>query len=349
MGRATTLRAAAVAVGLAAALLLAELALALVGWQPAVPGAKVFLAQSAPMKRFFHCYPEPGPGLEAAPVLEGTWTARHEGAKQAMPPAEAVAGSPWCVEYLISAEGFRIDPSATPRKGRRIGLVGDSFTVGEGLGYDDTLGAQLEELLDQRVMTLGRSGASAEDAAATIEQGMERGWFRRAVYVFVPNDIWLPDALKAEKRAIGWSNNLREPELGFAGQLRLTRLVARAVALRQARDATLALYGRAYDPAHNPEGLARLERALAAMARHPVAVVLYPFLVDLDAYPLTSVHEAVAARARDAGLPVLDLAVAFAGHDEAALHVQAVDRHPNGQAHAIAAGAVASWLGEPGR
>jgi hypothetical protein len=50
--------------------------------------------------------------------------------------------------------------------------------------------------------------------------------------------------------------------------------------------------------------------------------------------------------ARDAGIPVLDLAPAFAGMDTESLRVHPTDHHPNGKAHAIAARAIADWVME---
>jgi hypothetical protein len=50
------------------------------------------------------------------------------------------------------------------------------------------------------------------------------------------------------------------------------------------------------------------------------------------------------------GLPVLDLAPAFAGQRTEDLWVHPCDHHPNGRAHAIAGRALADWLqrGVPG-
>jgi len=48
--------------------------------------------------------------------------------------------------------------------------------------------------------------------------------------------------------------------------------------------------------------------------------------------------------AREVGLPVLDLAEAFAGQTTAEMWVHSCDHHPNGRAHAIASAAISNWL-----
>ena len=73
--------------------------------------------------------------------------------------------------------------------------------------------------------------------------------------------------------------------------------------------------------------------------------MLYPLMLRFETeYPLTPVHDHVAAIAQNAGLPVLDLTSAFEGADTESLWVHPTDHHPNGKAHSIAAGAIVEWL-----
>jgi len=107
----------------------------------------------------------------------------------------------------------------------------------------------------------------------------------------------------------------------------------------------------------SPAGRERLARgldALAAIARRevPVALVIFPlFLVPhAGPYPLADVHDAVARAAAGRGLPVRDLAPAFAGAARAlGAGVGARDFvHPDVVGHRLAAHVVAAWLVEAG-
>ena len=67
------------------------------------------------------------------------------------------------------------------------------------------------------------------------------------------------------------------------------------------------------------------------------SLVVWPLFYQLDAYPLTEVHEIIEAVAQQAGIHYVDLLPVFAGKDAEDYWVHPTDFHPNSRAHAEAA------------
>jgi hypothetical protein len=144
------------------------------------------------------------------------------------------------------------------------------------------------------------------------------------------------------------ANLARSPDRSILADSRLLHLLGVHLDMRRVTAKTIQWYRDLYDPARNAAGLQGFRASLARLAKLPgcrVVLALYPLLEDLEgAYPLQSVHDSVAAMARDAGLDVLDLAPAFAGRSTSALWVHPSDHHPNGRGHAIAVLALTEGL-----
>ncbi|MEZ4652727.1 MAG: SGNH/GDSL hydrolase family protein [Candidatus Eisenbacteria bacterium] len=120
------------------------------------------------------------------------------------------------IEYHINSAGFR-GPSFAPIKPadvRRVLLLGDSVTFGEGVRYPDTMGARIETVLDSawapqraRVINAGVQGFDTEQEVALFHalRGLSPDV---AVLVFFPNDAmqssetirWQLDASGAGRR-----------------------------------------------------------------------------------------------------------------------------------------------------
>ncbi|MFQ5416820.1 MAG: hypothetical protein ACE5FL_07210, partial [Myxococcota bacterium] len=161
---------------------------------------------------------------------------------------------------------------------------------------------------------------------------------RRQAYI---NDlIVVRDEKLADYEAGAW----------YRGRSRLLERVGSFFAMRRITRDTIDWYRDLYDPEKNAAGLRELSEAFESLAQLPgarAALVLYPLMEGFeDGYPLTSVHAEVTARARRAGLPVLDLAPSFDGADTSALWVHRADHHPNARAHARASEAIIAWLRE---
>ena len=267
-------------------------------------------------------------------------------------PLARLAETPWALHYQFNEFGLRDrDTSLSPKQGvvRIVGL-GDSFAFGQGVTDEATLFRQVSKELGSGYEIIN----GAKCGLYTID---ELRMARRLTYLYHPhhvlvvwiaNDISVNAALKTEHDRLLAERVALEQKSGGLRRL-----------LRGGRWALERDYSRwqadCYDPRLNQWGLDLFDRTLgefAALPNCPVAFVLYPMLdrsLGGD-YLFADVHRRVAEMIRRHGMPVLDLAPAFAGQTASELWVHSGDRHPNALAHRIAASGIANWIesGEAG-
>lgn len=352
-------RLAAAVAGVVFALLLAEAAFRIAG-VGGPPGAKCVLRREGDLSVEYHLYPT-NPSGKFAPVPAVTGPGWHL-SKLFSPPVElplsALGETPWCVEYRRESFGVRgpaVNAFAAPGVVRIAG-IGDSFALGEGVPYEETLFARLAPRLFRpcEVLNFAVSGIDTEGYQRALAMMVPSYNCSRAIVVLTLNDVPLAPAIRHRMGEVYDLVNLRAAQMDSGARpwyrraSRLAEFVASAAEVRAITRETEASYLDAYDLAKNGENLALVAARLQAMAHVPacpVAVVIYPMMYRLEGkYPLQPCHDALVRMAKDAGLPVLDLAPAFAGEDSAALQVHPLDHHPNGRAHEIAAEAIADWI-----
>ena len=366
-GRRWLFRLTSIVVGLVLGVLLVELALRVlpIGPQPLL-FKRYLIPRDAGGRREYHCYAS-NPHGEFSPLPDtstGRWRlidyAKHEY------PLTALAETPACVEYQWEYPQFqaglyqlRDRPFAPqpPAGVLRIAAIGDSFVFGDGVPIELTLSRKLAGLLGPgfEVVNTGRSGFNTADEVQVAQLFAREFGCRRAIVVFVANDVVPSPRLVEQKNLLTDLCYVRDQRVGAlrrqpwnSGQSRLAGLIFSRDVLTRVTDMTVKWYLDCYDPAKNAAGLAQLAenfRQLATLDDCQVALVMYPLLEGLERdWPLAPIHARVGQIARDAGLPVLDLAPAFAGQTTSELWVHPTDHHPNGRANAIAVEAIFKWL-----
>ncbi|HUG52755.1 MAG TPA: SGNH/GDSL hydrolase family protein [Vicinamibacteria bacterium] len=262
--------------------------------------------------------------------------------------------APWAVEFRYNALRFRDEELGPKPPGvRRVIVVGDSFTEGQGVKEPDTYPRLLEGLLNRagagrwEVRNAGRRGTDFPDLYAAFEQVLP---FDADVIVLgmVLNDAERSAEFQARQTYVNdWildRGRILEGEAPEAGPFdsRLLALVADRVEGYRTSRATLRWYREMYgDP--NREGWARTRESLREMNRRTRAaggrflLASWPLLVGLEPYPFTDVHETIARFCLSAGIAHHDLRPVFAGRSPAELWVHPVDMHPNEVAHRLAA------------
>ncbi len=350
----------AVAFGLFVGCVVAEIGLRLLGQDLFRLGAKTYLV-SGTENANYHCYPDNYSGdlMPVPDASRGSWRLYDS----SVPPNELQLAeldkTPWCVEYRMSSQKLRDReyPPAPPPGVIRVLGVGDSFAMGVGVPVERSLFRQLNALagLDVEIVNAARSGSYIMHEYAQVEKLTVPLNCTRVLVVFIPNDIQ-PNASQIEQESyINDLVNVRESYLdahlethSLAGRSRLLTLVQRLWETRRIQKETIRWYLDCYDEEQNPEGITMIKSIFAHFASLPtaeVALVMYPMLEGLDGnYPLAPIHRMVEQFAIEAGLPVLDLAPSFAGHDPSDLWVHPCDHHPNSRAHTIAAQAIYQWL-----
>jgi len=263
----------------------------------------------------------------------------------------------------VNALGYRDLDRAQPKPEgvRRAVCLGDSFTWGVGVLFDDAWPQRIERTLSRtrgerwEAVNLAEPGMNAVQYASRLES---EGWGYGpdvAVVGWVMNDSEDEDAAEA-RRAVDWADEQqreRSATEAFLDRSALIRLVRTRVVATVENRRRITGYRSMY--ADDYKGWSAARRALSAMGgmcrAHgvPFVVVIFPLFANpLDArYPFAELHAKVAQAAGEAGAKVVDLLPRYSSVDWRLLVVDgANDEHPNEIAHRIAAQAIARAVDE---
>ncbi len=258
----------------------------------------------------------------------------------------------------INARGYRDLERAIPRPPgvRRVVCLGDSFTWGVRVLFDDAWPQRLERLLARdrgevwEAVNLGEPGLnSVQEAARLASQGFA---YEPDVVVvgYVLNDSEDENAAEA-RRAQAWIEERASPPPAvrtFFDHSVLVRTVRTRVSATLENRRRVADFRAMY--AEDYAGWIAGRRALRTMGGLcrergvPLVVAIFPLLGNPldDRYPFEDVHAQVAQVAGEAGAKVVDLLPYYRGLDWRFLVVDgADDEHPNEVAYRIASQAIA--------
>jgi hypothetical protein len=266
--------------------------------------------------------------------------------------------APWAVEFRYNALRFRdVELGPKPPGVRRVIVLGDSFTEGQGVKEGDTYPRRLEALLNAsgtgrwEVRNAGRRATDFPDLFAAFEQVLP---FAPDVLVFgmVLNDADRSADFQARQTYVNdWILDRGRILEGAEGEdpqrldSRLPALVQDRLEASRTSRATMVWYRDMY-AAPNRVGWERTQGYLREMNRRTQAaggrflVATWPLLVRLDRYPFAEVHDTIRRFCLSAGIAQYDLLPVLRGHDTASLWVHPVDMHPNEVAHRLAAEAL---------
>src|SRR5438034_3695077 len=266
----------------------------------------------------------------------------------------AWAVTPHAVELRYNSIQYR-DIEVPPRRPgvRRVIVVGDSFTEGQGVREADTYPRVLERLLNAaqpgrwEVRNWRRRGADFPVLSGLFEEAL-RYDPDVVVYAMVLNDAERPRAL--ELRQAELNNRIVPPRraaarwlfrsrlLGFvAGRLETWRLD------REGKRWYQDLYG---EP--NRGGWESTQQHIAGMSRRmqerggEFLLAAWPLMAGLeDDYPFGAPQETIRRFCLRSGVEHHDLLPALRGRPTESLWVHELDHHPNETAHALAAASLA--------
>lgn len=263
-----------------------------------------------------------------------------------------------------NAQGYRDEErrqAKTPGT-RRVVALGDSFSWGTRVEFDDAWPQRLERGLTRQrgerweVVNLSRPGMNTvEQAEQLASEGLAYDP-DLVVLGYCLNDSE-DDAAAEVRRARDWEEQARERRARgrrLVDRSALYRMVSgRLRALRENR-LRIAAYRSQYAPDY--PGWIAGQKALGRMAelckekKIPLVVMIFPLFGNPldDGYPFPEIHAAVARAVADTGWArPLDLLPSYRGLDWRNLVVDGPnDEHPNEIAHRIAASALISALDE---
>lgn len=255
----------------------------------------------------------------------------------------------------INAAGYR-DFEHTiekPAGVHRALFLGDSFTYGVGIPFDDTYPERTERALSRsrgerwESVVMAVPGIGSEQEAVIAETEGLKYSPDLVVMGYVLNDAEDPGSAE-ERRGQEWREAEAEKAMpAFWRRSALLRLIeGRLRATRENRrrvENHLALYR---DGASGFEGVKRSIERISRLCRErriPFVVAIFPLFANpLDErYPFASIHEKVSALCRKTGVSFVDLLPYYRGMDWRLLVVEgARDEHPNELAQRIAAQAL---------
>jgi hypothetical protein len=261
----------------------------------------------------------------------------------------------------INSMGYRDLERVVPKPAgvRRVVCIGDSFTWGASVLFDDAWPQRVERTLSRErgerweAVNLAEPGLNAvEEASRLVSEGFA---YEPDVVVvgYVLNDSE-DEAAASTRRAAHWVEEGGEaPSAGLLDRSALARLVKTRLWATTENRRRVEEFRSMY--ADDYAGWAAARRALKAMGgtcrERGVAfvVAVFPLFGNPldDRYPFADLHAKVAQAAGEAGARVVDLLPRYRGLDWKLLVVNgADDEHPNEIAHRIAAQAIARAVDE---
>ena len=259
----------------------------------------------------------------------------------------------------INREGYRDLERARekPPGVRRILFLGDSFTWGASVLFEDAFPQRVERALGRRgerweAVNLAEPGmGTVQQASRLASEGF--AYAPDVVVVgYVLNDSEDENAAEV-RRAADWLAD-RQPaprEPGLLDRSALYRMVGTRIRATLENRRRIEGFRSMYAPDY--PGWIAAEKALKAMGGMcrergvPLVVLVFPLFGNPldDRYPFADVHARVAQAAAEAGARVVDLLPFYRGLRWEVLVVNgASDEHPNEIAHRIAAQALVRAL-----
>lgn len=254
----------------------------------------------------------------------------------------SAVGTYYGVEIRTNREGFRGDELAPgTRQGRkRVVVLGDSFALGWGVPFAETVAMRLQGLLNGS----GKGFEVVNMGVGNYNTAMEVDLFKLKGIRLQPDMVvllyYINDSEPTPTIDGGGSTIFRHLYLPAYIATRVRQLGLRAAS----SDWLLAYYRKLYRP--GAPGLERTRQALTELRQLcaergiRLLVVNIPDLRRLDGYPFAFASEIPRTFAERNRLPYLDLLPVFAPYSGDRLWVSGEDPHMNGFANKIAARAI---------
>lgn len=269
------------------------------------------------------------------------------------PRPRAASADHLAVNNAVNVLGIREDWSSIADEDPRFRILflGDSMVYGDGVERDECFCRLVAPLLaadfPQGVLTIN-AGFPGTDPARQLEHYQQLRIALRPqviVHVVYPNDLGIE-----MHRQLDHIYRIRDEDVWVGDWCFVLRFAERQVRYWIAWKQTLDYFRGGFDSASRDAAWQRLERSIEATAEvahadgAAYAVVLFPWLVRLDDYPLGDVHVRMEGVARRLGVPYLDLLPTFSGRDAERLRVSLANEHPNLDGHRLAAARIAEFL-----
>ena len=332
---------------------MAEVALRAFRYSSQRPSAPARLMDDA-RTLLLDCYPSNPRGYFDVDLRTPEARARYKHLAAARRFDAVVDRAPHAVEFRYNALGFRDAPLLPRAPGvRRVVLIGDSFTEGQGVKEQDTFARVLERALNAagrtrwEVRNGGRRGSDFPELYDNFRTVIPYG-ADVVIYAMVLNDGAQTEAFRSQQGYLNdWmllhgrqTANGALPGLAWHDS-RLWAFVRDRWEGHRVATASTRCYRDMYG-APNAAGWRETQFLIRSMDEQTRAqggrflVALWPWLVSLQrGYPFDETHAVIRRFCEEAGIAFHDLTAALAAEPAESLWVHPVDWHPNEKAHRL--------------
>jgi lysophospholipase L1-like esterase len=231
--------------------------------------------------------------------------------------------------------------------------LGDSFTVGRGVRYEDIYVRRLEKLLAEagKPVTINNAawpGVDIEEICASYDFHSARRRYPLVIYGFVLNDFGMPGIEKIVGSDYIDLNNCEYNR--WRAHCALVNFVCSRIETLRLNRVTKKSYFDAFE-GNTADDKFRLLETMNGRIREndgKLVIVLFPLLYEFNDYPFQSIHDKIHEFCRTNDILLLDLLPAFSEHTAESLWVHPTDHHPNEIAHRIAAEEIYAFLKRQG-
>lgn len=235
----------------------------------------------------------------------------------------------------------------------RVLVLGDSFTLGEGVRLEHTFVHRLQGIVRDRVapnievLNIGVSAWNTQTEATYLEARALEFEPDLVLLVFVPNDanyVGYLDFFEDYRNSYEAPPALQKSHVASFIYTTVNREIAGHQYISNKATAAVSIKSAQRKWKQTIKSMVKINE-LAASVDSKFAVVMFPFMYRLnDDYPLWRLHEIVENASRENQIPYMDLLESFKGEDYVDMWVHPSDQHPNHRAHQIAAKAIANFL-----
>lgn len=249
-----------------------------------------------------------------------------------------------------------------PKNTKRIIFLGDSFTLGEGVYFEDTFPEKFARLAKEQklfvdkkieVINLGVGGYNTQQEWALFKNFARQLEPDLVVLAYTLNDAESPLFTAQGK---GMIRRIRETEVQenlvistdtpfYFKFSRLIRAFWRHYENQKRTEETIAFYRALYK--EEEQDWQNTKKAIVNLANYskahevPILVLLFPILHELNEdYPLIKIHQKVSEAFETCNLKVIDLLPFLTGRKAQDLWVHPTDQHPNEIVHEVTAQAL---------
>jgi len=239
-----------------------------------------------------------------------------------------------------------------PDRPKQAALIGDSFTFGEGVKEEDTLGYFLSQKFPQtNFHNFGQSAAGViymyNRLSLLIQENPK---IDTIIYFYNINDVLMSENIASQQKLImdfqniRWSNVEKEENSieKFLSKSVIFRLIKQASILKKETKPTIQNYLDMYSFEKNGEELSKTNQLLGAMNLLAKTngknfyIVFYPLLYKnaKGEYPFTPIHNYLALTCQQYAISCFDAVRAFDNDQSLQKYtVHPTDFHPNGLAN----------------